>query len=112
MARKRKQSLTQSMYYVLLSLREKRHGYEIMQYIDWLTESRVQVGPGTLYSMLARFEEDGYIEKISSEENKKIYQINELGEEVLEDEIQRLVSLLKDARIVRGGIEDEFKNRI
>lgn len=104
-------ALTQPMFYILLSLKEKRHGYEIMQYIDWLTEGRVKVGPGTLYSLLSRFEEDSYIEMVSEDDNKKTYIIKKLGEEVLEEEIERLNIMLKDANSVRGGNEHEFQNR-
>lgn len=57
--------LTQPMYYILLSLREERHGYEIMQYVEWLTDGRVTIGPGTLYSLLSRFEDDDSIEMVS-----------------------------------------------
>ncbi len=71
------------MYYVLLSLKESRHGYEIMQYIDELTDGRVKVGPGTLYSLLARFEEDDYIEMVSEEDNKKTYIITSKGNRLL-----------------------------
>ena len=111
MDNKRVKALTQPMYYILLSLKEKRHGYEIMQYIDWLTEGRVKVGPGTLYSLLSRFEEDGYIKMVSDDDNKKTYLIQDLGSEVLDDEIDRLELLLKDANAVKGGNEDEFQNR-
>lgn len=99
------------MYYILLSLMEERHGYEIMQYIDWLTDGRVKVGPGTLYSLLSRFEDDGYIDMVSDEDNKKTYIITELGKGVLDKEIDRLSLLLKDARSVMGGNDDEFQNR-
>ncbi|MGI6225624.1 MAG: PadR family transcriptional regulator [Peptococcales bacterium] len=104
-------SLTQPMYYILLSLKEKRHGYEIMQYVEWLTEGRVKIGPGTLYSLLSRFEEAGYIEMISDKDNKKVYLIKTLGEEILDGEIQRLRLLIKDAEMVQGGNEHEFQNR-
>ena len=104
-------ALTQPMYYILLSLKEKRHGYEIMQYIEWLTEERVKVGPGTLYSLLSRFEDDGYISMVSDDDNKKTYLITPVGQEVLNTEIDRLTQLLKDASIVKGGLEDEFQNR-
>lgn len=106
-----KRALTQPMYYILLSLKEKRHGYEIMQYIEWLTEGRVKVGPGTLYSLLSRFEEDEYIEMVSDDDNKKTYLITGIGEKRLEKEIERLEQLLKDASAVKGGNEDEFQNR-
>ena len=106
-----KKALTQPMYYILLSLKEARHGYEIMQYIDWLTDGRVVVGPGTLYSLLSRFEEDGWIELISRKDNKKTYTITDKGNKNLEDEISRLEEMLEDAKKVEGGNEDEFQNR-
>ena len=108
---KTKKPLTQPMYYILLSLKEKRHGYEIMQYIEWLTAGRVKVGPGTLYSLLSRFEEDQYIEMVSDDDNKKTYLITDIGLKMLEEEIQRLRFLLKDADTVEGGSQDEFQNR-
>lgn len=104
-------ALTQPMYYILLSLKEKRHGYEIMQYIEWLTEGRVKVGPGTLYSLLSRFEDDEYIKMVSDDDNKKTYLITPGGQEILDGEIDRLAQLLKDSSIVKGGLENEFQNR-
>lgn len=106
-----KKALTQPMYYILLSLKESRHGYEIMQYIEWLTDGRVIVGPGTLYSLLSRFEEDGWIKLVSSQDNKKTYIITDKGEKNLEVEILRLEKMLEDFKKVEGGNEDEFQNR-
>lgn len=111
MDNKKIKALTQPMYYILLSLKEKRHGYEIMQYVDWLTDGRVKVGPGTLYSLLSRFEEDGYIKMVSDDDNKKTYLIQDLGQEAVEQEMERLELLLIDAARVKGGNEDEFQNR-
>ena len=111
MGKKIKRNLTQPMYYILLSLKEKRHGYEIMQYIEWLTQGRVVVGPGTLYSLLSRFEEDGYIKMVSDDGNKKMYIIQELGLEAVDKEVKRLELLLSDAARVEEGNEDEFQNR-
>lgn len=112
MAKRTNRALTQSMYYVLLSLQEERHGYEIMQYVDWLTDGLVQVGPGTLYSLLARFEEDEYIQIVSTADNKKTYRITKLGDQLLDAEIRRLKSLIQDAQTVKGDVEDEFQNRL
>lgn len=108
MSNKRSRVLTQPMFYILLSLKEKRHGYEIMQYIERLTYGRVKVGPGTLYSLLARFEEDEYIEMVSDDDNKKTYLITDIGSQVLDEEIERLELLLNDVRKVMGGEIDEF----
>ena len=63
MARKRLETLTEQMFYVLLFLREERHGYGIMQAIAELTGGRVSVGAGTLYALLERFEKDGLIRR-------------------------------------------------
>lgn len=101
--------LTQPMYYILLSLRDERHGYEIMQYVDWLTDGRVAIGPGTLYSLLSRFEDDKYIKMVSKKDNKKTYKLTKAGQEVLNKEIKRLEYLLSDAK--KGDHEDEFQNR-
>lgn len=111
MNKKKPKALTQPMYYILLSLKEKRHGYEIMQYVDWLTGSRVKVGPGTLYSLLSRFEDDKFIKLVSDNDNKKTYIITDKGKERLNQEIERLGQLLDDAKLVEGGQEDEFQNR-
>ena len=111
MISKRAKGLTQPMYYMLLSLKRPRHGYEMMQYIEWLTGGRVKVGPGTLYSLLARFEEDGYIKMIEASDNKKIYTITDLGNQIVDSEVERLELLLKDASRVIGGHDDEFQNR-
>ncbi len=104
-------ALTQPMYYILLSLKEKRHGYEIMQYIDWLTDSRVKVGPGTLYSLLSRFEEDKFIKLVSDDNNKKTYVITDEGQEIVNQEVKRLGQLLEDAKRVEGEQRDEFQDR-
>lgn len=95
--------LTQPMYYILLSLRQERHGYEIMQYVEDLTKGRVKIGPGTLYALLARFEEEGYIDLLDDDSNRKTYIITSSGEEILNKEIERLELLLRDAR---GGEEN------
>lgn len=96
MARERLQNLTEPMYYVLLSLTEQRHGYEIMKNIEEFTQGRVVIGPGTLYSLLSRFEEKGFIDLISKEDRKKIYSITDKGRELLEEEFNRLKSLIRD----------------
>ena len=73
MARKKLDTLTEPMYYVLLSLRQERHGYGIMQNISALTGGRVNVGAGTLYALLERFEKDALIYRTRVEENPVSY---------------------------------------
>ena len=90
MARKKLETLTEQMFYVLLALRQERHGYGIMQAITALTEGRVNIGAGTLYALLERFEKDGLIRFTRTEENRKYYQLTEAGEQALEAEYQRI----------------------
>ena len=61
-----------------------------------MTEGRVKVGAGTLYSLLSRFEEEKIIRQIREENRKKIYIISEKGLEILLSEHQRLKKLVFD----------------
>ena len=94
--------MTESTYYTLLSLKEIRHGYAIMQYISELTQGRIQMGTGTLYTMLGRLVEDGLIRIIMQENNKKTYEITEDGDELLRQEIKRLRCQLRNGEEVYG----------
>ena len=61
MARGKFQTLTEQMFYILLCLRQERCGTEIVRYVDDATAGRVPLGPGTLYTILAKFQEEGLI---------------------------------------------------
>ena len=43
------------MFYILLSLRRECCGVDIMEQVQAMTEGRVAIGPGTLYSLLESF---------------------------------------------------------
>ena len=100
MARKKLDTLTESMYYVLLSLTEERHGYGIMQYANQLTNGRVNIGAGTLYALLSRFESEGLIRATKEEEKRKYYQLTEEGRKILEEEFDRLRRQVADGNYV------------
>ena len=95
MARKEFETLTPQMYYILLVLKQPRHGYDIMKEIARITNERVQVGAGTLYALMPRFIEDGYIQLVSEEDRKKIYQLTPFGERKLEEENEKMKHMLK-----------------
>lgn len=94
--------MTETIYYVLLALKEERHGYAIIQYISQLTEERIQMGTGTLYTMLGRLVDDQLITIVSTENKKKIYKITPQGDELLETELKRLANQLKNGEEVYG----------
>lgn len=100
MAREQFQNLTEPMYYILLSLTEERHGYEIMQVISEETSGRVLVGPGTLYSLLSRFEKEGMINQVSNDGRRKTYILTDHGRDLLMEEYNRLKMLLEDGNKV------------
>lgn len=98
MAREQLKTLTEPMYYVLLSLIKENHGYGIMQMISELTEGRVAVGAGTLYALLGRFEKEEIIEQIAEENRRKIYKLTEKGQGVLNEEFDRLNKMVSDGQ--------------
>jgi DNA-binding PadR family transcriptional regulator len=107
MARKQLQNLTEPMYYVLLNLLQPIHGYGIMENIKKMTLGRIQVGAGTLYALLSRFEKEDIVMKISTQESKKIYKITDKGKEILRQEHIRLKQLVKDGDALLGDDENE-----
>lgn len=90
MARKEFKTLTEQIFYILLVLNIPRHGYKIMSEIDKLTDNKIQIGAGTLYTLLPRFEQEGYIKLVKEENKRKIYQITDAGIKKLEDETKRM----------------------
>lgn len=98
MAREQLKSLTEPMYYILLSLLRDNHGYGIMQMVEELTEGRVAIGAGTLYSLLGRFEKEGIIRQTAEENRRKIYRITEKGTQLLQEEYERLNHLVEDGK--------------
>lgn len=88
--------LTESTYYILLSLVEVRHGYGIMQYVEEITEGRLKIGPGTLYGALSKMEKEELIEMVLGNETKKSYALTTKGKKILYWEIQRLKELLRN----------------
>lgn len=109
MPRKEFQTLTESMYYVLLCLIEPRHGYEIMQHCLIISHQRVQIGAGTLYALLSRFEQEQFIQRVSGEGRKKVYQITDKGLKLLLEERKRLIQQVEEGTMIlkKGGIIDE-----
>ena len=96
MAREQFQTLTEPMYYILLALTEECCGVDIMEKVKQISRGRVLVGPGTLYAMLAKFEENGVIRLTASEGRRKSYVITNVGREMLQKEYERLKIMVED----------------
>lgn len=102
MAREQFQTLTEPMYYILLALTEECCGVDIMEKVREISQGRVLVGPGTLYAMLAKFEENGVIQLTASEGRKKSYMITDLGRGMLRQEYERLLIMVRDGNRFLG----------
>ncbi len=97
MAKEPLKVLTESMFYVLLSLlRGERCGTEIVAYVDDTTAGRVALGPGTLYTILAKFEEEGLIRETAVEGRKRTYAITDRGRALFRQELGRLRLCVED----------------
>ena len=92
--------MTETGFYILLCLRSPNHGYGIVQKVKEITDNEVILGPGTMYGSLSKLEKDGLIHFIREEDKRKIYEITELGTEVLELELKRIRMLSRNAQEV------------
>ncbi|MBC5733901.1 PadR family transcriptional regulator [Lawsonibacter hominis] len=98
MGKKALENLTESMFYVLMSfLRQARCGTEIAEWVRLRTRDRVRLGPGTLYTILAKFEEEGFLQETAVEGRKRTYQLTEAGRRRYEEELARLRACIADA---------------
>ena len=95
-------ALTESTYYILLSLVTPRHGYGIMQRAEELSGARVRLAAGTLYGALNSLREKGWIVPLPAEEDsrKKEYKLTERGLGVLQNELVRLKELVLNGELV------------
>ena len=101
--------LTETSFFILLSLAvTPKHGYAIMKEVETISEARVVLATGTLYSALRRMLDDDWIERLETPQiingrERKLYQLTEHGRSILQAEIDRLQKLinlphLKDVR--------------
>jgi len=82
--------LTESTYYIMLTLVEPLHGYAVMQKIEEISKGTVKVGPGTLYGAFTSLEKEGLIVKVKEEDRRKSYVLTPKGKKVLVNQIKRL----------------------
>lgn len=88
--------MTETAYYILLSLREPRHGYGIIKYVEELTKGRIKLGSGTVYTTLGKMSKDGLIAVFEDKDRKTIYEITPYGEKLLITEMERIKQVYQD----------------
>ena len=91
-------ALTETTYYILLSLHKPRHGYGIMQQTEEMSKGRVRLAAGTLYGALNTLCDKGWIIPLPSEDDsrRKEYALTEAGRKILTQEVRRLRELAEN----------------
>ena len=87
--------MTETAFYILFCFQKPNHGYGIVQMVEKMTEGAIRLAPGTMYGSLSKMEKDGVIKFIKEEDKRKIYEITELGLEILNIELNRIKRLYK-----------------
>lgn len=95
--------MTEAMYYVLLALMNPNHGYSLMNEIKEVSNGRVNMGPGTLYGVLKRIQKEGLIELKEDDGRKKVYSITDTGRAALQEEHNRLLTMVYDGAVLKEG---------
>ncbi len=98
MAKKTLDILTESMFYILMALRsEPKCGTDIASYIAKKTDSRLMIGPATLYTILGKFEQEKLVKEINVVGRKRTYEITPKGLDAYDRELERLRMCIYDA---------------
>ena len=98
MPKKAMDTLTESMFYVLMALMTgPMCGIDIAAFIENRTKGRLQMGPATLYTILGKFEKEKYIRDTAVEGRKRTSEITGKGFEAYREELKRLKQCVLDA---------------
>jgi DNA-binding PadR family transcriptional regulator len=105
-AREPQEPLTPALFHVLLALADgEKHGYAILKEVALRTDGKVRLSAGTLYGIIKRLNEEGWIAESSNrpaagldDERRRYYRLTEDGRRVAVVEARRLEELLGMAR--------------
>ena len=90
MPREKFKTLTEQMFYILLCLKDECYGIDIFDKIARITDGKVTVGSGTMYTLLEQFLDAGMIREVRVEGRRRSYILTNKGKEMLEAETRRL----------------------
>jgi DNA-binding PadR family transcriptional regulator len=102
---KKRLPLSPAAFTVLLALVDgEKHGYAILREVSERSDGAVKLLPGTLYNLLKRMLEDGWIEELEErpdpamdDERRRYYRLTGLGEKIAGMEADRLEGLVRAA---------------
>jgi len=101
--------LTPAVFHVLLALADgEKHGYVISKEIARRTNNEVRLSAGTLYGIIKRLLEDGFIEESDErpdfsldDQRRRYYRLTKQGVALAEAEAERMERVLAMARAKR-----------
>lgn len=102
--------LTEATFYILLSLVKPLHGYGIIKKVDEMSKGRVRLAAGTLYGALSTLLENKLIVLIGEDKEnsrRKLYQMTDLGKQLIDYEIKRLQEMFNNGINEMGAIHEE-----
>lgn len=108
--------LTESTFFIMLCLSPgPLHGYAIMKDVERISNQRLKLSTGTLYGVLKRLLNKGWIERIENTSDqgsttaharpRKSYALTDLGRSVLNAEAQRLNTLVQLVKLRISGAQ-------
>ncbi|MEK4107834.1 PadR family transcriptional regulator [Paenibacillus sp. FSL R10-2791] len=91
--------LTDTAFYILLSLVEAKHGYLIMKSIETMTNNQFSIGPASMYTTIKKLLAAEFIELYKEEEDdkRKTYIATEKGIGLLRKEVERRKEMIRHA---------------
>jgi DNA-binding PadR family transcriptional regulator len=100
--------LTPTVFFVLMALADgPKHGYAIMKLSAKLSEGRVRMGPGALYTTIQRLVEAVLIQETKlgkgEDSRRRLYRLTDLGRSLLNFEVDRMEAVLRIARGLHLG---------
>lgn len=109
MKRQSTKLLPQVAFSILLALSLKpRHGYELMKQIEDDSNGIVKMGPGALYGTIKQLNEDGLIEELPSQKDRRrYYRLSKKGLESLGTELkyyENTVKLARQRKLIKNAI--------
>lgn len=95
--------LTETVYYILLALAERAHGYLIMQKVEALSHGQVRIAAGTLYGAIDNLLKLNWIMPVPSDDSRrKVYAITPQGLEMLRSDFDRMNHMIEVTQSVIG----------
>jgi DNA-binding PadR family transcriptional regulator len=102
--------LTPAMFQVLVALADgEKHGYGVIKEVARRTDGKVRLRAATLYTVIRRFVDDGFIQESSArpdpsldDERRRYYRLTDRGRAVAVAEARRMAETLAQARAKLG----------